>query len=170
MLVLLMPMVQGCSDRAREEALPPELADLAQQLRGASAATELSAAEGQDLAAALGAFLPSAETLCASCSGDLLYVDQDGGDHFSLVLRTQESGDVARLELFYRPDLTEESMEGWGSEEIGGRPASVFADQQVFVWAGHFEIRAFALGEPLQNAAALQELVVGLPLGLLARL
>jgi len=169
-VLLLLPLLQGCGDRGSEETPRPELRDLSEQLRRASAAGEISAEAGRALAAQLQQLLPSAIAMCPSCTGGLVYLEWDGGDHFALTLNRGESEEVALLELFYRPDLEPSSMADWGREEVGGMPASGFAGEHLFVWAGHFEIRVFARAEEVRSAPALRRLVGRLPLRDLARL
>ena len=106
-------------------------------------------------------------------SGSLLTLDAVGAGSprsFELTLRNPDAEPVLELHLFYRPGLPEGVRRTYGDHEVDGYPAMATSQEQVFVLAGNFEVRAFQRAAEFRSDERLLEVVSLLPLDALAEL
>lgn len=173
-LLLLSP--GGCgreTDRVvapEREAPPPELAELSSRLEAAARAGSLAAGEGRALAEELGGLFGDPGTLCDGCTGEAGTVEDGVGGAFSYAVRGPGGEPIADLRLFYRPALSVEELDGWAQRSLDGRPAASFEGEHLFVWAGRFEVRAFARSDAVRGPDGLERVLGLVPLATLERL
>ena len=89
---------------------------------------------------------------------------------FELTLQNPDREPVLELHLFYRPGLPEGVRQTYGDHEVAGFPAMATSQEQVFVLAGNFEVRAFQRAAEFRSDERLLQVVSLLPLDALAEL
>ncbi len=63
------------------------------------------------------------------------------------------------IQVFYRPDMTEEEQKNYGSKQCCGLPAKRFKNKWVWVQAGRIEMRFGTSSPTVQNDATLDAIV-----------
>jgi hypothetical protein len=160
----------AADDATADDATADDTRRLAALLERAASTDVLPDAERQSLEQTMEQLLRTTATACAGCEPAVVYVDEvGGGDYFRC--RLESGGEVmADLHLFHRPGVPAETARGWGRRTLAGHPASGLDGDHLFVWPGHFEIRAFARADGVRGEEALARLLEALPLDSLARL
>jgi hypothetical protein len=161
----------AAADVSPGEGMAPETAELAVLLARAGEPGSLPEADRRQLEQAMRSVLLPAAAACDGCQTSVSYLDEETGRGWFRCDVSAPSGDpVAELQIFHRPDLPREAAKSWGRSTLDGHPASELGGEALFVWAGPFEIRAFARSESSRGGERLAALVESLPLDVLARL